>query len=116
MARRWMSPQDAADLGRLDPEAVARVRFEAWPEAENADELHDALVWLGFLTDDEVQSDPRWSGWLAELAGQKRAARFDVASDVGSSTLWITAERLPQFRALWPELKTAPALTVPPPY
>jgi ATP-dependent helicase Lhr and Lhr-like helicase len=112
MARRWISPQDAADLGRLDPEAVARVRSEAWPVAENADELHDALVWLGFLTGAEVESDPRWSGRLAELAGQKRAAHFDV----GISTLWISAERLPQFRALWPELKTAPALAVPPPY
>src|SRR5262249_41212179 len=64
MARRWMSPQDAADLGRLDVNAIARVRSEAWPAAENADELHDALAWLGFLTGDEAQSDPRWSGWL----------------------------------------------------
>ena len=112
MARRWISPQDAADLGRLDPEAIARVRSEAWPDAENTDELHDALMWLGFLTDDEVQSDPRWSGRLAELAGQKRAAHFDV----GRSTLWISAERLPQFCALWPKLKTVPALAVPPPY
>ena len=110
------APLDVAtagrDLGRLDPEAIARVRSEAWPEAENADELHDALVWLGFLTGDEVASDPRWSGWLAELAGQKRAAHFDV----GGSMLWISAERLPHFRALWPKLKTAPALAVPPPY
>ena len=112
MARRWMSPQQASDLGRLDPEAIARVRSEAWPEAENADELHDALVWLGFLTSAEVASDPRWSGWLVELAAQKRAAHFDV----GGSTLWISAERLPHFRALWPKLKTAPALAVPPPY
>jgi ATP-dependent helicase Lhr and Lhr-like helicase len=112
MARRWISPQEAADLGRLDPEAIARVRSEAWPEVENADESHDALVWLGFLTGAEVESDPRWSGWLADLSGQKRAARFDV----GRSTLWISAERLPQFRALWPKLKTAPALAVPPPY
>jgi ATP-dependent helicase Lhr and Lhr-like helicase len=109
MARRWISPQDAKDLGRLDPEAVARVRSEAWPEAENADELHDSLVWLGFLTSAEVQSDPRWDGWLADLAAQKRAAHFDS----GKSTLWISAERLPQFRALWPELKTAPALAAP---
>src|SRR4029077_5126554 len=58
MARRWMSPQQASDLGRLDPEAIARVRSEAWPEAENADELHDALVWLGFLTGAEVASNP----------------------------------------------------------
>ena len=112
MARRWMSPQQASDLGRLDPEAIARVRSEAWPEAENADELHDALVWLGFLTSAEVASDPRWSGWLVELAAQKRAAHFDV----GGSTLWIAAERLPHFRALWPKLKTAPALAVPPSY
>ena len=112
MARRWISPQDAADLGRLDPEAIARVQSEAWPEAENADELHDALVWLGFLTGAEVQSDPRWSDWLAELSGQKRAAHFAV----GDSTLWISAERLPHFRALWPKLITAPALVVPPPY
>ncbi|MEA2904961.1 MAG: ATP-dependent helicase Lhr and Lhr-like helicase [Alphaproteobacteria bacterium] len=109
MARRWMSPQDAADLGRLDPDAIARVRSEAWPEAENADELHDALVWLGFLTGDEVQPDPRWSGWLAELAGQNRAAQFEIAGSI----LWVSAERLPQFRALWPKLKTAPALAVP---
>ena len=112
MARRWMSPQQASDLGRLDPEAIARVRSEAWPEAENADELHDALVWLGFLTSAEVASNPRWSDWLVELAAQKRATHFDV----GGSTLWIAAERLPHFRALWPKLKTAPALAVPSPY
>jgi ATP-dependent Lhr-like helicase len=109
MARRWISAQDAADLGRLDPEAIARVRSEAWPAAENADELHDALVWLGFLTSDEVQSDPRWSLWLAELAGQKRVAHFDIAG----SNLWISAERLPHFRALWPTLKTVPVIVAP---
>ena len=46
----------ASDLGRLDPEAIARVRVEAWPDAANADELHDALVWLGFLTEAEVEA------------------------------------------------------------
>jgi ATP-dependent Lhr-like helicase len=111
MARRWMSPQDAADLGRLDPEAIARVRSEAWPEAENADELHDALVWLGFLTGGETESDPRWSAWLSALAEEKRAAQCVIEG----SALWISAERLPQFRALWPQLKTTPALVVPPP-
>src|SRR5262249_4605355 len=53
MSRRWLSPETASDLGRLDPEAIARVRGEAWPDATNADELHDALVWLGFLGADE---------------------------------------------------------------
>jgi ATP-dependent Lhr-like helicase len=49
MARRWMSASDASDLGNLDPEAIARVQSEAWPEAENSDELHDALLWLGSI-------------------------------------------------------------------
>ena len=50
MSRRWLAPEAASELGRLDPEAIARVRAEAWPDPINADELHDALVWLGFLS------------------------------------------------------------------
>jgi ATP-dependent Lhr-like helicase len=114
MARRWISPQDASDLGRLDPEAVARVRAEAWPQPENADELHDALVWLGFLTGEEVEAEPRWGAWLAELAGQRRAARFDAAFGLGGSVLWTSAERLPHFRAVRPDLQSVPPLVVPP--
>src|SRR4051794_39205547 len=109
MARRWISPQDAAELGRLDPDAITRVQSEAWPQAENADELHNALVWLGFLTSDEVQSDRRWSGWLAELAVQKRVTKINISG----STLWTSAERLPHFLSLWPNLRTAPALNRP---
>ena len=48
MARRWHDPQSASELGRLDPEAIARVRAEAWPDPVNAEELHDALLLLGF--------------------------------------------------------------------
>ena len=54
-ARRWLDPASAADLGRLDPEAVERVRAEAWPDTDTADALHDALVMLGFLTDGEMR-------------------------------------------------------------
>src|SRR5690606_33386679 len=32
-SRRYMTPEQAAELGRLDPEAIERVRAEAWPEA-----------------------------------------------------------------------------------
>jgi len=112
MARRWLAPEDASDLGRLDPEAIARVRGEAWPEAVNADEMHDALVWLGFLTDDEVTAGPRWHEWVTELSAQKRAARVEIAG----STVWIAAERLPQFRAVWPTITTKPAIAAPAAY
>src|SRR6185436_17962332 len=49
MGRRWLSVEAASELGKLDAEAIVRVRGEAWPEGANADELHDALAWLGFL-------------------------------------------------------------------
>ena len=52
--RRWLDPASAADLGRLDPEAIERVRSEAWPDTDTADALHDALVMLGFLTEREM--------------------------------------------------------------
>jgi ATP-dependent Lhr-like helicase len=54
-----MDVKTAADLGRLDPEAIARVREEAWPEIGSADELHDALVVLGFLTAAEMTPPKR---------------------------------------------------------
>src|SRR5438128_689682 len=109
MSRRWLSPETAADLGRLDPEAIARVRGEAWPEAANPDELHDALVWLGFLSMDEARAGPGWSDWLSELARQNRVARLHAPD----ATLWIAAERLPQFRALWPTAEFEPAMAAP---
>ncbi|HEV2185697.1 MAG TPA: DEAD/DEAH box helicase [Stellaceae bacterium] len=109
MGRRWLTPEDAADLGRLDPEAIARVRKEAWPAPENADEMHDALVWVGFLGDAEIGNTPGWVGWLGELAASRRAARLQQMGAV----LWVAAERLPQFQALWPEATLDPAIAAP---
>jgi ATP-dependent Lhr-like helicase len=108
MARRWLAPEAAAGVGELDPEAIARVRAEAWPDASNADELHDALMWLGFLSEDEVQR-ANWAGFLAKLAEENRAARIHGPGE----RLWIAAERLPHFKALWPQAKIEPAITAP---
>ncbi|MGH6930173.1 MAG: Lhr family ATP-dependent helicase, partial [Dongiaceae bacterium] len=112
MGRRWLAPEDAAEIGRLDPEAIARVRGEAWPEASNADELHDALVWLGFLSADEVQAQAGWGDWLAALARDRRVTRLQAPG----STLWIAAERLPQFLALWPQATIEPTIAAPDAY
>src|SRR5207247_121260 len=109
MSRRWLSPETAADLGRLDPEAIARVRSEAWPEAANADELHDALVWLGFLGLDEAGAKTGWSDWLSDLAREKRGAQFHTPA----APVWIAAERLPHFQALWPAATLPPATAAP---
>ena len=109
MARRWQDPESASDLGRLDPEAIARVRVEAWPDPVNAEELHDALLWIGGLTEEEVEAVPEWSGWLTALAQEKRATRLETPQ----ATLWVPAERLNQFRATWPEGRLQPEIQPP---
>ena len=77
--RRAFEPSSADDLGALDPAAIQRVREEVWPEVRDADELHDALLTSGFLTD--AEGSPPWARGPheSELVEAGRAAR--VASD-----------------------------------
>jgi ATP-dependent Lhr-like helicase len=62
----------ADDLGALDPDAVARVKDEAWPRPADAEEVHEALLWMGYVTTGE--SAP-WHEWLATLAAAGRVVR-----------------------------------------
>jgi len=112
LARRWIDPETADDLGRLDPDAVRRVRAEAWPEARDADELHAALLALGFLAEDEVAAQPPWGGFVDALAAAARAARIRLPG----GAIVVAAERLPEFSALHPQAPPSPALAVPADY
>jgi len=89
MARRWIDAAAAADLGRLDAQAIARVREEAWPDPGTADELSDALSWLTFVTDAEVERYG-WRPLIEALSHQGRAANIAAAN---GPTLWVPAER-----------------------
>ncbi|MGE5539530.1 MAG: DEAD/DEAH box helicase [Gemmatimonas sp.] len=109
MGRRWLAPETAADLGRLDREAIDRVREEAWPDPANADELHDALVWIGFITAEETAGRPRWNEWFAQLARERRATLLRA----DGALLWIAAERLSQFAAVWPHGLFEPTVVAP---
>src|SRR5207247_2830824 len=53
--RRASEGNGSDGLGVLDAAAIDKVEKEAWPEATNADELHDALMLLAVMTQDEVQ-------------------------------------------------------------
>src|SRR5258708_30568485 len=79
MSRRWIDPESAADIGKLDQQAIERVRAEAWPDAATPDELHDALLWLTFLTDEEQQRNAAWPRLMDELAASGRVARLSAA-------------------------------------
>ena len=72
MQRRALDPKTADELGALDPAAVARVKEEAWPQPREREEVHEALLWMGWLTDAEAEP---WSAWVAELASAGRVAR-----------------------------------------
>jgi len=104
--RRWLDPETASDLGALDLAAIERVQEEVWPDVDSADELHDALVELGFVTPKEGRD---WKKYFAELCSQLRAATLVV----DGATLWIAAERLPQFVVILPNARTEPAIKAP---
>lgn len=107
--RRYADPQAATDLGRLDPEAVARVREEAWPRVRSADEMHEALTGLGFVTAAEAAREPGWEAWLQRLARDARATLVTAAG----RQWWVAAERLPQLLALHPAALQQPGIAVP---
>ena len=109
--RRWLDPQQASDMGKLDQAAIDRVRDEVWPEPRNADELHDALVELGFVTESEGAS---WETFFDELKSDRRAAVMNVEKIGGQvKRLWVAAERLPQLGVVYPEMKLEPPIAAP---
>ncbi len=106
-ARRWLDPQSAAEFGRLDPEAIARVRGEAWPDAQDADEVHDALMQLGVLAEDEAPAE--WRTHLDALIAARRTARLQT----GAASYWAAAEQLPLLAALYADASLSPPTAAP---
>ena len=105
--RRAGEPSAAGDLGALDESAIDRVRDEARPDPRDADELHDALLTAGFLSDGEMQRiDGAFVSRLTSLRRAARATRDGVA-------VWIAAERLPELAAIHPDVAIAPAIQAP---
>jgi ATP-dependent helicase Lhr and Lhr-like helicase len=98
--RRAFEPSSADDLGALDPAAIERVRDEAWPDVQNADELHDALLTSGYLTELEGISGHEgksWGSYMRELVETGRADRFEVGPGQG---IWVANERRLEIRAV----------------
>ena len=109
LSRRWLDADSASDLGRLDAAAIAHVREESWPLARTADELHEALMQMEFLTDAELRASAAWNELAADLAGGRRATWLRAAG----KTIFIATERLPLFQALYADMKLEPQVTVP---
>jgi ATP-dependent Lhr-like helicase len=69
LSRRSLDARLLDHIGALDPAAVERVREEVWPQPESVEEVHDALLWMGFVTDAEAVD---WQAWLNVLASHHR--------------------------------------------
>jgi ATP-dependent Lhr-like helicase len=79
--RRATEVRNADDLGALDAAAIERVRREAWPIANTADEMYDALMVAGYVTQEELA--PGWPSLIEQLG--PRAVKIGDA--------WLAHER-----------------------
>jgi ATP-dependent Lhr-like helicase len=108
---RRASERNGSDgLGILDAAAIDKVQYEAWPQATNSDELHDALMLLGLLTDEEARRTISMRGerngaaaeqLLHELMAAHRATRLQV----GDKCFWAPAERLSLLHVAYPSAR-----------
>ena len=95
--RRSLSVEDAKNLGKLDPAAIAQVAEESWPAVRDEHELHDALLTLII-----VPPMSEWRDWFDAL---ERAGRASVVKGE-----WVATERLEIARNLPEEAATAAVL------
>jgi ATP-dependent Lhr-like helicase len=104
------SPSDTG-LGILDFAAIEKVCAEAWPRATNADELHETLLLMGAIGEEEMHRlGDDVPAWLDVLKSDRRVGKL-----VTPRSFWVPAERVPMLRAVYPECKIEPVLTVPEP-
>ena len=89
VTRRTLDVKTAEEFGKLDTEAIARVKQEAWPEVSSADELHDALLVMGVIPigDGRRGTGDEWERFMDEL---RRAGRAGVLQT--APPLWAAAE------------------------
>jgi ATP-dependent Lhr-like helicase len=109
-------PLQAEALGRLDPDAVARVRAEAAPDVGGPEELHDLL--LAVLVLAPVDG---YRSWMDSLAATGRATTVDPAGAATGSAatagppLWCAVERRASVEALFPGATFRPDHRLPSP-
>ena len=103
-------PEDARDLGSLDPEAIASESADAWPTARDADDLHDALLTLGVLSDRDLERRPDEASALRIGLDVLEAAGRAMRLAVGERGLWLATERSRTIAAAYPDgtLSAAP--------
>ena len=100
-------------VAALDPEAIAQVRAQAWPDVRDADELHDALLTFIVLP---AADAAEWVSFAEALIASGRAAAVRWgASDGEERGGFVAAERLRYARAALSGLRCDEDIREPPP-
>src|SRR5258708_1811584 len=105
--RRSLPESLLSEIGRLDPNAIAEVGDESWPDVRSLDELHEVLQ--DFVVFPEAPQNAwaslpsaatsGWSNYFGGLVADRRAARARFANKV----YWVAAEKAKQFLGSFPE-------------
>jgi ATP-dependent helicase Lhr and Lhr-like helicase len=99
-------PVEPRELGRLDPDAIARVRAEAVPDVRDPDELHDVLLSLV-----AVRPRAQWREQFGALTAFGRA--FEVRCGSGDDVLWGATERRGELELMFPGARFVPDHSLP---
>ena len=94
-------------VGRIDPQAIAKVREQLWPDVRDEHELHDLLLSLvalpiAYLEGEAAHAQSRTQHWDAFFARLEQHGRAQIVK-LGGCAVWMAAERLKDAALLWPE-------------
>ena len=128
---RRVDPELAGGIGALDPEAIAAVRMQAWPDVRDADELHDLLLGVialpvellaappfpRSLAESVERSESRWETFADELLAQRRAvvARVEEAGEAGGRSvrqMLVAVERAAHAQLALPDAVLEPVASL----
>jgi len=95
--RSWTDPAETRDYSLLDADAIARVKEEAWPSVRTSEELHDALLSLGYLSSEELAAG-QYQALLDSLLNEHRVTTLQTPA----GEIWIAVEMAACWQGLFP--------------
>ncbi len=112
--RRWSTVEEAAEMAKLDPLAIRKVKDEIWPRVRNADELYEGMMIGGFFTEKEIGEKEEMEKWLPffnELTENNRATLMSHPQH--QMCYWVAVERLVEFRKVFSSFSMSPEIPIP---
>jgi ATP-dependent helicase Lhr and Lhr-like helicase len=118
--RRMLPESVLSEVGKLDAEAIAEVRAQAWPDVRDSNELHDILQSLIALPQLDIAREQlespvasavrsslsAWQPFFDSLVSQNRVA----LATASGRRYWVAAERARTFSKLFPAARFEPVV------